>query len=813
MSVPGPQRRALAVTLLREEPGGRPPEQGAIAVAFLTLLRTIAARGPTLLAVDDVQWLDTATEAPLRFVLRRLDPEAVGVLLAHRAEKDGPIPLGLDRLGPHRFRVLRLGELSVGALGRILHERLGITYPRPTLLRLHEFAGGNPFFAIELARAFTSPPRPLRPGAALPVPMALHELVGNRLIALPDETLHALTVASALSRPRLELISAVLERDSTPLFTPAIAAHVAVVDAGTVRFAHPLLAAAAYDLAGSKRLLVIHRRIAGVVEDVEERARHLALATVEPDNDVAQIVEEAGAVALARGSPAAAAELLEEAQRLTGLTASADRARRAGNAGWYWFVAGDSARARALLEDSLTQSPPGRDRVHALTRLGRFHYQAGDRRAAAGLYRKALQEGGDDPALAAEAHEGLAWSIHLLRENAALAAHHARAAVELAKRVGDTGVLVDALVVQAQCEFFMGGGLPSPAMESAFAVRADPSEIRVLRRPDYHWAMILLSADDFDPARKIMLETRELAVTHGDETALPWVLMRLSQLELLAGNWALAAEYASAGSDVASQAGQRPLQADLLCTRALLMAHRGEAALARNLAAEGLSAAQKLGTGIGTRLAPWALGLLELSLGDAESTRRQLEPLRRDSERAQIVDPGENRYLPDLVEALVSLDQLDEADELLASYAERAREVARGSALAAASRCRGLLAAARGETDGALASLEEAVTFRVPVAFERGRTLLALGAQQRRVRERRAAARPCSKLSRSSRLSVPDSGPRRHGPSSLESAGEPPPGTNSPPPSSGSQHWRPRASRTRRSPRSSCSRFTPSRAR
>src|SRR5436190_19830757 len=80
--IPSPQRRAMRVVLLREEPAGPPPQPDAIAVAFLTTLRALAARAPVLLAVDDVQWLDTALAAPLGYALRRLGSEAVAVLLS-----------------------------------------------------------------------------------------------------------------------------------------------------------------------------------------------------------------------------------------------------------------------------------------------------------------------------------------------------------------------------------------------------------------------------------------------------------------------------------------------------------------------------------------------------------------------------------------------------------------------------------------------------------------------------------------------------------------------------------------------------------
>jgi DNA-binding CsgD family transcriptional regulator len=98
------------------------------------------------------------------------------------------------------------------------------------------------------------------------------------------------------------------------------------------------------------------------------------------------------------------------------------------------------------------------------------------------------------------------------------------------------------------------------------------------------------------------------------------------------------------------------------------------------------------------------------------------------------------RFLPDDVEALVALGRLDYAQTLLDEFESRARSLDRPSALAAAGRCRALLFAARGDLPGALASLEAALVEheRVPIPFERARTLLVLGATLRRAKRKTA---------------------------------------------------------------------------
>jgi Cdc6-like AAA superfamily ATPase len=80
--LPNPQRHALEVALLRVEDDAQPPDQRAIGVSVLSMLRHIAASSAVLLAVDDAQWLDAPTAGVLEFVARRLDAEPIGLLAA-----------------------------------------------------------------------------------------------------------------------------------------------------------------------------------------------------------------------------------------------------------------------------------------------------------------------------------------------------------------------------------------------------------------------------------------------------------------------------------------------------------------------------------------------------------------------------------------------------------------------------------------------------------------------------------------------------------------------------------------------------------
>ena len=289
--LPGPQARALAVALLLEEDEGPPPDQRAIALAFLGAVRALAETGPVAVAVDDIQWLDRPSAFVLEFALRRLHEEPVAFLFALRAGQEQS-PLGLDRALPkERLRRLEIGPLSLGALHRLLNDRLGLVLSRPKLRRLHELSGGNPFFALELARAFEGGSIQLEPGE--PLPGTLAALVHDRLVALPAGSRPALLAASALSQPTIDLVARAAGGDLERRLAPALEAHVIELEEDRIRFSHPLFASGVYAAVGLAERRVLHRRLAELVPDPEERARHLALGAEGPDPEVATALEAA----------------------------------------------------------------------------------------------------------------------------------------------------------------------------------------------------------------------------------------------------------------------------------------------------------------------------------------------------------------------------------------------------------------------------------------------------------------------------------------------------------------------------------------
>src|SRR5437870_8683458 len=120
-----PRRRALEVALLLEEASGDPVDHRALGVAVRGVLQLLSEREPILIAVDDVQWLDPSSSSALAFALRRLPASHVPLLLARRLV-DRTQPSELEQaLGADRVQRLPVGPLSLGAVHRLLRDRLG----------------------------------------------------------------------------------------------------------------------------------------------------------------------------------------------------------------------------------------------------------------------------------------------------------------------------------------------------------------------------------------------------------------------------------------------------------------------------------------------------------------------------------------------------------------------------------------------------------------------------------------------------------------------------------------------------------------
>jgi DNA-binding CsgD family transcriptional regulator len=738
--LPAPQAGALEIAMLRAEAGARRPDRRTVSAAVLGVIRGLAAAGPVLLAVDDIQWLDRASAGVLEFVIHRVAEEPVGVLATSRTGE--ATPLDLDRiLPPGHLRRLVVGPLSVGSLQPILRRQLGVTFSRPVLLRVHQASGGNPLFALEIARAIQARGG-LRGAEPLPVPDALADAVGARLATLSARVRRRLVVVALLAQPTLGLVDEVFsdpERVGSDL-EAAQRAGVIRLAGDRIRFTHPLLAAAAVTAATPEQRRRLHGRLASTNTDPEERARHLALATVRPDAGVAALLDDAAVAARARGAPDVAAELSEEACRLTPRWGDAQLARRRLDAADHHFAAGESERARELLE-AVAAAPPSRsDRAEALLRLGVLHYHADDHAAAVALLERARGEAGDDLVMRSEIEQQLSWAVSLAGD-IPRGAEHARLALELAERRQDPGALSRALAMVAIINFFLGGGVDARLMERALALEEWTEPLPVEWRPSYLHGYMLKQTSQLPAARAVLEDVRSRLEAQGDEAALPFLLSTLSQLECWAGNLDVAARHAEAGDALAVQTGQGLTRAFLLSSRALVYGLRGEVDRARSLAEDGLAIAERGRLYPPIQFNTAVLAFIDLSLGEHAAVHARLGHLTDLLTGVGMAEPGILRFVPDEVEALVALGKVERAAAILDAFEARAVALRRAWSLATAARCRGLVDSARGAAPAAIGALEAALRHHEGVGepFELARTLLVAGQLYRRNRQKRAS--------------------------------------------------------------------------
>jgi len=390
--LPDPQRRALARALVLEEDDGSALDERAVGVAVLGALRSLAETTPVLVAVDDVQWLDAASSAALGYAARRLRAERVGVLIARRVPLESTLLAELSRSLPsERFTNVEVGPVDLSALHHVVHDHLGVTLPRPLLAEVHVASGGNPFYALEIVRTLQRKGISIEAGQPLPVPESLHELVHGRLLALPAESRDYLLAAAAHAHPTTGLTEAASGVGRSAGLAPALEARIVELEGDRIRFAHPLLAAGAYQAADPVRRAEVHARLAELLEDPEARAWQLAASVEDTDEAVALALESAALHARARGAPRPAALLLDRARELTPADLSDEALRRAVDAAYLHYESGDSPRAEAQLRDVIPKLVFGRNRARAVMRLARVRaYEAlGE---AAELFLQAVAE-------------------------------------------------------------------------------------------------------------------------------------------------------------------------------------------------------------------------------------------------------------------------------------------------------------------------------------------------------------------------------------------------------------------------------------
>ena len=402
-------REALEVALGFGD--GPPPDRLRVANAALTLLVSVAQSAPPLLVIlDDLQWLDRSSAVVLSMVARRLRGTRVAMLGALRSGEES----FFERSG---LATEELGPLENEAADALLQARFPGLSPM-VRDRLLDESEGNPLAVLEFPAALSDRQR-TGPGAlptVLPLPRRLQEVFRSRAASLPDRTKRLLLAIALDDTGDVRLLG--LTESGLDDLAPAEEAGVASIDqvARRVVFRHPLMRSAVVELSTVADRRAAHQKLAEAWSDERDRqVRHLAEATVHPDEGVAALLEEASARVMRRGDGVGAVDALIRAAALS--PTASQRARRTALAAYIGAdVSGHLEDASRLLADAHNLDPAVSGSLQAATTAALLLLNGeGNVETAHRLLVGAIAErepGGDEPAVVWEAFNTLLMVCH-----------------------------------------------------------------------------------------------------------------------------------------------------------------------------------------------------------------------------------------------------------------------------------------------------------------------------------------------------------------------------------------------------------------
>ncbi|MGZ4197265.1 MAG: LuxR C-terminal-related transcriptional regulator [Solirubrobacteraceae bacterium] len=721
-----PQRLALEVALLRAQPGREAVRDAAIALGLLGVVRSAAARHPVLIAVDDLQWLDQPSADLLAFVVRRIGDADVRFLLARRPARRGALEQVLVKRGLRRVSV---GGLSLGAMRRLLFERLELTLSRQLLSRIVEVTQGNPLFALEIGRSLFHAGTPTV-ADEIPLPDAVGELFGERVARLPSATRRVLLAVALSADPCVDRVAAVTGAGA---IEDAVEAEVVEIEGDRLRAAHPLLAAAAARHSRARERRELHLALAAVAGEEQLRILHLALATLRSDTELAARVAAAAEDACARGARAQAVLLARHALRLTPAGAL-ERPDRVLMLAEHQHEVGDLHRLTALLEGEMASLPKGPLRAHALLLLsgGASVSSLEDENR---YLEQAVEECGNDRNMRADVLARMADNLA-----AGAISHLSKAESWALEAVGDaTEPRVQRYALHALAWTRTLTGRPVDDLCERSRVIQNPAA-HVSSAPERVAAQRLTWRGELQRARALLNALSALADRRGELVSYSLLRLHLCELELRTGDL----DAASLLLEEWAESSDHDLQfrPQYHRCRALLAAERGDAAQAKRWATEAIERARATGCRWDELEARRARAMARLVEQRPEEAVEDLRSVWEHCEREGLLEPGVFPVAPELVEALVELHDVETAKAVTERLGQLAEQQEHPWARAAEKRCHAIATLASGQHDViAAAFLREAADDfeRLGLRFDAARCQLALGRALRRAKRWRDA--------------------------------------------------------------------------
>jgi DNA-binding CsgD family transcriptional regulator len=684
-TLPAAQRRAIETTFGLHAGGA--PDRFLVSLATLTLVADAASGQPTLVVIDDAQWIDRESLEVISFVGRRLQADRVVMLIVIRDPLDGRValPEGLAHrqlvgLGPDDARQLLAvhapGSVADAVAARVASETAGLPLAIIELageLSVEQLAGHNTLptalpVGARLERHFLAQVHALTDDAATLLLVAAAEPTGDRTLVT--------TAARALG---VDSDAADLaERSGLLAFDPV------------VTFRHPLIRSAVYKAASTSQRRRVHGALADATDaavDPDRRAWHRAAAASGPDEEVAAELVRCADVARARGGYAAEAALRTRAAELT--PDARERGRRYLAAGQAHLTGGAPNMVSEMLQlaQPLLDAPVDRAEALRLEATRDFLTMPGG--VAAPLVSAARMLEPIDPRAArdvyAEAIAAVLVSFQLTKGTTA--AEVAEAALRVPRPRDDEPSLIDLLLDGFATRLAVGFAEAVPRLRAALdALAAGADATDNLER----WALLLnYFGMELWEERSTYQLLRQVEAHDRATGALDTLRVRLEGLghhEMWRARFASADECHAECVDISVAMGGDPTAWRLNSVE--LRGWQGDDATTRRMAELLLSSLiEAVGPGVIVNVARMGLIVLDLAQGryrealDTAWSLYEIDPVCQG-----------NQVLPEVVEAAVRCGEPEAAAAAVARLRERATVVSTSWALGLLARSEALIA-------------------------------------------------------------------------------------------------------------------------
>jgi DNA-binding CsgD family transcriptional regulator len=388
-----------------------------------------------------------------------------------------------------------------------------------------------------------------------------------------------------------------------------------------------------------------------------------------------------------------------------------------------------------LLEKTLDTLSSGTLRGTALNLLAGVHLYDDNWTEAVAVLERALDDAKDSPALLVQTLIVLAFGQRMISKfDESLVS--ARMAVTYAEQLGDAALISRALAMAVQLNFMYGHGVDEISLRRAVELEDSAIDVLTPFSASMIEGLVLAWTGQLDAAHARMEALHRRCIERGAENDLTAVASCEALIEIWRGNLIEAARLADEAIERAEQ-GSGSL-AIALSMRAMVTAYVGREHDSRADARAVLDIAR---FSVSPRLAEWpvmTMGFLEVSVGNYAQALEAVQPMQRTFEAIPGTEIMTASYIPDAVEAMISLGRGGEAEPLIEALECNGRRLDRPWMLAVGARCRSMWLAARGDVEAAARKAQDAMAEheRLPMPFERARTQLLLGQLHRRQRQK-----------------------------------------------------------------------------